>query len=869
MRTRAKGTSRAAVFAAGFVALGVTAIPSNAFADVTSGNGGVLSGNQIDAPISVPVDVSGNAVAVLGTGNATSHGGVTIHKRGQSGQKTSGTHGIASGNQVNAPISVPVNVCGNAVGVLGHADAGCTGGAKVTDRGTGGQTVGGSHGVIAGNQVNAPISIPVDVCGNAVAIAGDAVAGCEGGSVVKHVGNTGAGRQASGIFGVGSGNQGNLPISVPVDLCGNAVGNGTASCAGGASVHDGGHGTDQTTEGAFGIITGDQVNAPISVPVTVCGNAAGGVGEAWAFCEGGAHAHGDGSGGDQHTSGTAGVITGTQGNAPISIPVEVCGNAAAIVGTASGLCEDVPGYGGYDGYSGYYRTAGTPLPQAVPGEATDLPATDTALPQNTLPQLDGVSTMGDLAQVGGLTNLLAVQPVNGRTASGDLLTTDGITSATDDVVTNNALPGSGALSTAQGLAATDDLVRTGGLSKLAGLPMADHRAQPGLPGTDDVVAPNALPKLDATSALNGRRVPADLSAAHGVLPANALSKGLALNNISTADGTDGLLSTAALPATNTALPATTLPALDAQRTRDGLPGTKGLLPANTLPGLDGVSAVSGQRAKSGLPDTDGLIAANTLPKLDGASTLNNGLVPANTVSGLDGQRVHDGLPGTNGLLPAGTLPGLDGVSAVNRQRAKGGLPGVDGLVSAGTLPTLDGASMLDNGLVPAGTVPQLDGVSAVNRQRAKGGLPGVDGLVSGNTLPKLDGVSALSGGLPGVSGLVPAGSRGAARQGGAPVAVSVLDTRTLPGGGVVRRPIGLQAVDALRSPRHVVVPATPVTGHEVVPATGEIGPVRNVAAKETVSDGAGSLWAFAASGVLGVLAGALTLARRVRLDGRR
>lgn len=817
MRTRAKGTSRAAVLAAGFVALGVTAIPSNAFADVTSGNGGVLSGNQIDAPISVPVDVSGNAVAVLGTGNATSHGGVTIHKRGQSGQKTSGTHGIASGNQVNAPISVPVNVCGNAVGVLGHADAGCTGGAKVTDRGTGGQTVGGAHGVIAGNQVNAPISIPVDVCGNAVAIAGDAVAGCEGGSVVKHVGNPGAGQQASGIFGVGSGNQGNLPISVPVDLCGNAVGNGTASCAGGASVHDGGHGTDQTTEGAFGIITGDQVSAPISIPATVCGNAAGVVGEAWAFCEGGAHAHGDGSGGDQHTSGTAGVITGTQGNAPISIPVEVCGNAAAVIGTASGLCEDVPGY---DGYSGYYRTAGTPLPQAVPGVAADLPATDTALPQNTLPQLDGVSTMGDLTQVGGLTNLLAVQPVNGRTASGDLLTTDGITSATDDVVTNNALSGSGALPTTQGLAATDDLVRTGGLSRLAGLPMADHRAQPGLPGTDDVVAPNALPKLDATSALNGRRVPADLSAAHGVLPANALSKGLALNNISTADGTDGLLSTTALPTTDTALPTTTLPALDAQRTRDGLPGTKGLLPANTLPGLDGVSTLNGQRAKSGLPDTDGLIAANTLPKLDGASTLNNGLVPANTVPGLDGQRVHDGLPGINSLLPAGTLPGLDGVSAVNRQRAKGG-------------------------------------------------LPGADGLVSGNTLPKLDGASALSGGLPGASGLVPAGSWGAARQGGAPVAVSVLDTRTLPGGGVVRRPIGLQAVDALRSPRHVVVPATPVTGHEVVPATGEIGPVRNVAAKETVSDGAGSLWAFAASGVLGVLAGALTLARRVRLDGRR
>jgi hypothetical protein len=93
------------------------------------------------------------------------------------------------------------------------------------------------------------------------------------------------------------------------------------------------------------------------------------------------------------------------------------------------------------------------------------------------------------------------------------------------------------------------------------------------------------------------------------------------------------------------------------------------------------------------------------------------------------------------------------------------------------------------------------------------------------------------------------------------VAVSVLDARALPDGSVVRKAIGRQAVDSLRG---VAVPATPVAGHEVT----EIGPVRNVAAEEVVSDG-GSLWALAASGVLGVVAGALALARRVRLGGRR
>ncbi|MEV5828784.1 chaplin family protein [Spirillospora sp. NPDC052242] len=45
--------------------------------------------------------------------------------------KTSGNFSILGGNQVFAPISVPVNVCGNAVAVVGIAGAGCKGGAEV------------------------------------------------------------------------------------------------------------------------------------------------------------------------------------------------------------------------------------------------------------------------------------------------------------------------------------------------------------------------------------------------------------------------------------------------------------------------------------------------------------------------------------------------------------------------------------------------------------------------------------------------------------------------------------------------------------------------------------------------------------------
>ncbi|OLT27276.1 hypothetical protein BJF79_01265 [Actinomadura sp. CNU-125] len=48
-----------------------------------------------------------------------------------SGNETSGNFSILGGNQVIAPISVSVNVCGNAVAVVGIAAAQCEGGSEV------------------------------------------------------------------------------------------------------------------------------------------------------------------------------------------------------------------------------------------------------------------------------------------------------------------------------------------------------------------------------------------------------------------------------------------------------------------------------------------------------------------------------------------------------------------------------------------------------------------------------------------------------------------------------------------------------------------------------------------------------------------
>ncbi|MWK35673.1 DUF320 domain-containing protein [Actinomadura sp. J1-007] len=259
MRTWAKGTSRAALLTASFVALGVSAIPSPvAFADTTSGESGVLGGNQANLPVSAPVNACGNALGLLGKAKAGCEGGATVDNNG-GGQKTSGKHGVAAGNQLNAPISAPVNACGNAIAILGDAKAGCEGGAHVgpggkhghggkhgkpagkhgkhggkggKEGGTAGQLTDGTSGVLAGNQANAPISAPVNVCGNAAAVLGKAVAGCEGGASVKNGGHTGGWQSTSGTSSVGGGNQANAPISIPIDVCGNAVGNAAAHCEG-------------------------------------------------------------------------------------------------------------------------------------------------------------------------------------------------------------------------------------------------------------------------------------------------------------------------------------------------------------------------------------------------------------------------------------------------------------------------------------------------------------------------------------------------------------------------------------------------------------------------------------------------------------
>jgi hypothetical protein len=228
-----KQTAKIAAFTAAFMASGT----SVALAGTTSGNNSILGGNQVNVPISVPVNVCGNALALLGDAFGVCQGGASVGGGSGSGNMTtSGNNSIGGGNQLNAPVKVPVNLCGNSAAALGTALSGCKGGAS-TSGGSGGgsMTTSGDHSILGGNQINVPISVPVNVCGNAAAVLGFAAAGCEGGATVG--GSGGGSSTTSGTGSIGGGNQINIPISVPINVCGNSasvLGTALSGCKGGS-----------------------------------------------------------------------------------------------------------------------------------------------------------------------------------------------------------------------------------------------------------------------------------------------------------------------------------------------------------------------------------------------------------------------------------------------------------------------------------------------------------------------------------------------------------------------------------------------------------------------------------------------------------
>ncbi|WP_432833587.1 chaplin family protein [Dactylosporangium sp. CA-092794] len=304
MKTWVRKSLNVGVLSAGFLLVSGGA----AHADWTTGyNAGLLNGNQFDTTLQVPVNVCGNSIAVLGFAGAQCDGGATAIKTESATATESATTedwttgynaGVLNGNQFDTTLQVPVNVSGNAVSVLGFSSASSSGGAAavkgdvVSDhRGQGNGhhrrhngggdgnansngnyaaesaanrtedwTSGFNAGLLNGNQFDTTAQLPINVSGNAIALLGFAGASSQGGAwAVK--GESAAATESARTegdhttgynAGLLNGNQLSTVLQAPINLCGNSIailGFASASCDGGATAingggagHDGGHG---------------------------------------------------------------------------------------------------------------------------------------------------------------------------------------------------------------------------------------------------------------------------------------------------------------------------------------------------------------------------------------------------------------------------------------------------------------------------------------------------------------------------------------------------------------------------------------------------------------------------------------------------
>ncbi|OSZ56348.1 hypothetical protein OQI_33475 [Streptomyces pharetrae CZA14] len=118
--------------ASGAMALTMPAHADSTADGVAADSPGVVSGNTVQLPVHLPVNVCGNTVNVVGLLNPAA-GNVCANEDGGHGKDSSGTSGggavaeggtadspgVVSGNGVQLPVDLPVNVSGNTVNVVG------------------------------------------------------------------------------------------------------------------------------------------------------------------------------------------------------------------------------------------------------------------------------------------------------------------------------------------------------------------------------------------------------------------------------------------------------------------------------------------------------------------------------------------------------------------------------------------------------------------------------------------------------------------------------------------------------------------------------------------------------------------------------
>jgi hypothetical protein len=269
----------------------------------SSGSGSVISTGPTNVVAAAPVNVCGNAVAVAGRSTGacgSSRSGPAVSSSTGSGSNSHGS--LISAGPTNIVAAAPVNVCGNAVGVIGRGTGACgsSGAAPTTSIATlGSLPVGGS--LVSTGPIAVGVAVPVNVCGNVVFVLGFGQGGCSTSSSNQTTALTGGllpvgisgllgnttgsllGDPTGSLLGTGTSLLGDPTRSLPVGI-GGLLGNTTGSLLGDPTGSLLGTGTGSLlgtgTGSLLGVPSGSllalgPVGATVGAPVALCGNSVG------------------------------------------------------------------------------------------------------------------------------------------------------------------------------------------------------------------------------------------------------------------------------------------------------------------------------------------------------------------------------------------------------------------------------------------------------------------------------------------------------------------------------------------------------------------------------------------------------------------
>ncbi|OLT40680.1 hypothetical protein BJF85_06055 [Saccharomonospora sp. CUA-673] len=304
-------------------------------------------GNKIDGNLALPIQITGNAVGILGDAEVESDHEQSYEHN--SDVSTDGASGGLAGNVVALDWALPVQISGNAGALGGSAQS--SGSASQSAATTGDVETDGTNGALAGNIVSPQFATPVQLSGNALAwFLGSSQTDFDASSEA----DSGGFLATDGEYGGATGNVVGAPVALPVRVANNAATwGGDADAVGSSEVaansgdtSPGMHDIDSyiQTTGQNGFLAGQIAQPQIASMASVTGTAAAWIGNA--ATGGSAYSDEDRqagatssdavmtAGGASNTNGNEAAGSGNIADAPIALPVEVFGVGGTWIGNA-------------------------------------------------------------------------------------------------------------------------------------------------------------------------------------------------------------------------------------------------------------------------------------------------------------------------------------------------------------------------------------------------------------------------------------------------------------------------------------------------------------------------------------------------------